>query len=1476
MEEDAKAACKAPQSNSHPSLQPPPLVTCRVLTDGGRSKARRRSGRLQLAKELQGAIQKRTRSSSSLAKRISSNTVSRVQVPKSLSVKLIRIDSPLKNQKEDSADSTRSCSIQDQSGMIMSTGGHGSKFVESAASIVQEEDSATGNFKTGLEAGETESGLEQPKPPESPSPVKQWVIGPLLQTFKSKMASFTEIVMTPVRFFKTSPSSSACSDNPVLTNPSEDSDGYSSAHKGLHSEQKTEGEQKGAESSIKMLTNKELQREISTGIINNCCTDGELNCVVRRSSAIQRLNFVAEANVQSSVQEQDFALFDEQNSDGVAVYEIDGLRDSDDQVASVRQGEQELHSDLCLQHRSGAEKGIDSRVDSSSENSCNTRLSLSLNPGTPEQMEACILLRRLDRKRMLELDSSPEGPRKRLPLSAVEAGLVFSEVSSVLSELREGHTLKDSSGPVTHETVISVESDHLTPLKYYTPPDSLRLSEVEEAGVGQLKFLDSVEDRQPSTLTISWDQNNTDTERKECTASLSSPRKSSIWPGNMSGPSVRSQAEDKLQLNHLEVLACPLLSPLLKGPSSTEEKVGTEKSWRVQPEEDQKADCRGNIAKQVKDNEKLLEKHAGELLSASTADVRTVRQVQRRSKRMCHVNVECHRVKGDAVIVGTHKQTALGSGRSESQRGRRAHKGWSITRKKQKSPVTEVVTSTKKLAVSCPKNLPSDLTDGSVGNSGSDHSINRNVTNKSNCCNKGKLLRCPEPPNVARADCSPCTSEVFTPSLTDCTKASCSTQVSTTMTITIAREKEGAMVRRGMSDSMCPQVPNMRDQGSNPDIEMGLTANCKESQVVQRDLDYALQANNLMEVSKETDGDQAAVNLGQQRARKRKLKTLCSATKGPKKFSKGLRGADGGRSQVVGMGRQMAQSEGLEKNSEIEGGTLESRDSSATELHPKEAVGQHLGKDSSSFNTMAAPKSPFKNFSPFTSSLTPSDDPLMAKDKSVDGCTLRVMADQSDNGTSAPTVGGFSPYCEEEKKAFCALHLAASNVFVKLERLEIVEKNAREEEEPGIVTGSIASGSVEPRRGHGIKTTREQEGSDSARVVGQQRKEAGLPKASGSGPLHARLLRSRSCPEIPSSLLEDCWSTSPCPSPPHSSLPSSFLQQHSLVHPPPSPVKRTRRHTVCSVEVEREIAPLCLRKEVYPTGFSTTSPSCTPQTALASCFLSSPLAFLSQKRDGSGCSSGASTGGSSSRDDSPSSSTFPSYPFPASPVVRHLFPGTSPSAHPRTGQPAASISSLCSVSSQVSLEGHSPGRLQRKEESSQSYRTQEEKAVCYSEFKVGSVKRGDHGKVSRIRIRRAVPKPPANLTPMGLPKPIRLKKKEFSLEEIYTNKNFQKPPEGRLETIFEVPVSCRDGSLSLISQRRFKRLVDFPELGVARKSKKPLVGSCGKPAVGRTRRGGGARGRESPALSSEELDSVLCAKLTQLDSWLAFDEGVLA
>uniref|UniRef100_A0A452SHF7 Proline rich 14 like n=1 Tax=Ursus americanus TaxID=9643 RepID=A0A452SHF7_URSAM len=52
-------------------------------------------------------------------------------------------------------------------------------------------------------------------------------------------------------------------------------------------------------------------------------------------------------------------------------------------------------------------------------------------------------------------------------------------------------------------------------------------------------------------------------------------------------------------------------------------------------------------------------------------------------------------------------------------------------------------------------------------------------------------------------------------------------------------------------------------------------------------------------------------------------------------------------------------------------------------------------------------------------------------------------------------------------------------------------------------------------------------------------------------------------------------------------------------------------------------------------------------------------------------------------------------------------------------------------------------------------------------------------KVSQIRIRKTIPKPDPNLTPMGLPRPKRLKKKEFSLEEIYTNKNYKSPPANR-------------------------------------------------------------------------------------------------
>ncbi|KAM9744796.1 uncharacterized protein prr14 isoform 1-T1 [Menidia menidia] len=140
-----------------------------------------------------------------------------------------------------------------------------------------------------------------------------------------------------------------------------------------------------------------------------------------------------------------------------------------------------------------------------------------------------------------------------------------------------------------------------------------------------------------------------------------------------------------------------------------------------------------------------------------------------------------------------------------------------------------------------------------------------------------------------------------------------------------------------------------------------------------------------------------------------------------------------------------------------------------------------------------------------------------------------------------------------------------------------------------------------------------------------------------------RLLRSYSCPEIPTLLPADTpWAPShPGRTHRHHHHPLHPLHHHLHHHHSAfeshaqRTARRARRHTVCSVEVEREIAPLCLRKEVYPSRrpahfdplaqhmapTHTHSPS-TYLSALASCFLSSPLAFLSKKVDGKAAPSG--------------------------------------------------------------------------------------------------------------------------------------------------------------------------------------------------------------------------------------------------------------
>ncbi|XP_028680952.2 uncharacterized protein wu:fi75a02 [Erpetoichthys calabaricus] len=141
---------------------------------------------------------------------------------------------------------------------------------------------------------------------------------------------------------------------------------------------------------------------------------------------------------------------------------------------------------------------------------------------------------------------------------------------------------------------------------------------------------------------------------------------------------------------------------------------------------------------------------------------------------------------------------------------------------------------------------------------------------------------------------------------------------------------------------------------------------------------------------------------------------------------------------------------------------------------------------------------------------------------------------------------------------------------------------------------------------------------------------------------------------------------------------------------------------------------------------------------------------------------------------------------------------------------------------------------------------------------------GQKTRVSQIRIRRAIPKPDNSLTPMGLPKPKRLKKKEFSLEEIYTNKNYKSPPSNRsLETIFEEPKE-KNGILVCIGQQKRKRVLDFQDFTVPRK-RRNRAGV--KLKMNRT------RGRKASSQGDAELDLLLIEKLGELEHYFA-KEGV--
>ncbi|XP_008324400.1 uncharacterized protein LOC103390354 [Cynoglossus semilaevis] len=149
-------------------------------------------------------------------------------------------------------------------------------------------------------------------------------------------------------------------------------------------------------------------------------------------------------------------------------------------------------------------------------------------------------------------------------------------------------------------------------------------------------------------------------------------------------------------------------------------------------------------------------------------------------------------------------------------------------------------------------------------------------------------------------------------------------------------------------------------------------------------------------------------------------------------------------------------------------------------------------------------------------------------------------------------------------------------------------------------------------------------------------------------------------------------------------------------------------------------------------------------------------------------------------------------------------------------------------------------------------------------------KNGERAKrVSQIRIRRTSPKETL-LTPMGLPKVKRLKKKEFSLEEIYTNKNFNDHPNTNrsLETIFEEPRE-KNGALLLIGQQRRRRVLLFPDFTQPRKRKRmqgaglPVAMAPRKRVAARRHCHGGSSTEDDP-----DLDVMLVERLSALEHYL--------
>ncbi|XP_034624091.1 proline-rich protein 14 isoform X3 [Trachemys scripta elegans] len=286
-------------------------------------------------------------------------------------------------------------------------------------------------------------------------------------------------------------------------------------------------------------------------------------------------------------------------------------------------------------------------------------------------------------------------------------------------------------------------------------------------------------------------------------------------------------------------------------------------------------------------------------------------------------------------------------------------------------------------------------------------------------------------------------------------------------------------------------------------------------------------------------------------------------------------------------------------------------------------------------------------------------------------------------------------------------------------------------------------------------------------------------RLSPEDPSQPRLGRSYSCPDFPWAMPSPLPASAPCP-------------------------PRRRRHTVCSLEVSRELLrghpspPIlpCLRKEVFPFP----SP--------ASRHLLSPVVCMTRCDE--------------------ARSSCPGPPHHEEPATALLCPRDG-SQCPEQGDRGHGVTTGGILLSRTD-------------------------AKCSQEETTG--------KVSRFRIRKTPAKQQANLTPMGLPRPVRLDKKEFSLEEIYTNKNYRTPTEKRtFETIFEEPRE-RNGALVLTSQRKLKRTMEFQDSSLPRKQRR---------ARPRGRLAGRAPGGRRAPPQHPDLEELLRQRLAELDALFEAD-----